>query len=639
MTLTLNQGDEMEGDAPGTEQHGQEQGPGATLEMLLPAIMTSTSQFVNKGKPRAPEVKKFFRTMNEIYAAGSPEARGHMDVIGGDTMDGFMAWTTQGMGARGNQAVQWASMAGTLPGMVGGASKPPPGVDAEDWQDFNKREDVKQDIRQGKRDKEGKFTEEYLFSQSPEGRKAEKKKKRSEGLKQFGIPQFADAINTAVGYIPGIGSTLQSLGENFAMIPGQRGYDEDKSFADKAKGFAKDQAELFGPKAAEYLGNRINPLAGRLAKAAAEAAVRKSRGGKAYNLMTAEERRNALYTDKSKKEKEAESKRLAEFAKEDADYKKGNPLAPRKRTSAKPDLAKQRGIAPGTSEEDRRKVLYEQEQDEERTGQAQQKKERPELRQGSNEQLRDLELRQTRDKQEKATASMKKADTDYSKEQAARDKAMGYGRPRRRPNTAQIAAAAAARNEEVTRVRLADEAAAKRAGYVSSAEASRLAQQGGLAQEGRQTQVGLTMGQGGCSDCGGSMPSAGFLRQVLKHYEGGSRGGGPCYTKPPPPPPPQRGRQRERDAQPRARARRSAEHQARRARAVAPAPPPPPPPRPPVVLRGMDAFYNSPADQWEVINNGQNGQMKLWRHIYNGDVYSQKPRLADDFYQLRWYDF
>jgi len=89
--------------------------------MLVPAIMSTAQQFINKGKPRAPAVRSFFNKMADIYATGTPEARGRLDAIGGDTMEGFMAWVEQGLGERGQRALEWANMAGNLAGMSGGA--------------------------------------------------------------------------------------------------------------------------------------------------------------------------------------------------------------------------------------------------------------------------------------------------------------------------------------------------------------------------------------------------------------------------------------------------------------------------------------------------------------------------------------
>ena len=120
-TLTLDDASPGTGPQAGSPQAQQGgPGPGATFGMLLPAIMSTAQQFINKGKPRAPAVRSFFNKMADIYATGTPEARGLLDAIGGDTLEGFMAWVEQGMGERGQRALEWANMAGNLGGMSGG---------------------------------------------------------------------------------------------------------------------------------------------------------------------------------------------------------------------------------------------------------------------------------------------------------------------------------------------------------------------------------------------------------------------------------------------------------------------------------------------------------------------------------------
>ena len=120
-TLTLDDASPGTGPQAGSPQAQQGgPGPGATFGMLLPAIMSTAQQFINKGKPRAPAVRSFFNKMADIYATGTPEARGLLDAIGGDTLEGFMAWVEQGIGERGQRALEWANMAGNLGGMSGG---------------------------------------------------------------------------------------------------------------------------------------------------------------------------------------------------------------------------------------------------------------------------------------------------------------------------------------------------------------------------------------------------------------------------------------------------------------------------------------------------------------------------------------
>ena len=119
-TLTLKNGD-APGGAPGGAAGAPPIGD-ATLGMLLPALMATAQSFVNKGKPKAPEVRRFFTTMNDLYAKANPEARGMLDKVGGETMDGFMAWTTQGMTQRAQNALSWANMAQNI---AGGAAPTP----------------------------------------------------------------------------------------------------------------------------------------------------------------------------------------------------------------------------------------------------------------------------------------------------------------------------------------------------------------------------------------------------------------------------------------------------------------------------------------------------------------------------------
>lgn len=118
-TLTLKDGDAPGGDSKAATPGTSSPMGNATIGMLLPAIMATAQSFVNKGKPRAPEVRRFFTTMNDLYAKANPEARGMLDKVGGDTMDGFMAWTTTGMTQRAQNALSWAGMAQNI---VGGAS-------------------------------------------------------------------------------------------------------------------------------------------------------------------------------------------------------------------------------------------------------------------------------------------------------------------------------------------------------------------------------------------------------------------------------------------------------------------------------------------------------------------------------------
>jgi hypothetical protein len=142
-----------------------------------------------------------------------------------------------------------------------------------------------------------------------------------------------------------------------------------------------------------------------------------------------------------------------------------------------------------------------------KSGRAQQARENPGLKEGSVEQLRDLTKRQQMAGQAEAEKGARKAETDYAAQAAAAEKARG-GRTGARKQFRRDAGVSAGyvqeQNKQALEQRTKDEEAAKRIGFVAPQ------------QQQQRSEVAGLMGRG--CPCGGAMPSAGFLRQVLMNY-------------------------------------------------------------------------------------------------------------------------
>ena len=149
------------------------------------------------------------------------------------------------------------------------------------------------------------------------------------------------------------------------------------------------------------------------------------------------------------------------------------------------------------------------------------------------------------DNLEKERKGLKDATKKEDDKQAAYQKmnaARGLGRGGRRRKgveytSADLGVIAAQQKDAAARIaadKAAAAAAAKKAGYVSREDAIRMAQQGALNDAGVSQQVALLAPQGGshherCA-CGGALPSAEFMGEVLRKYKGGM---GACQSAPP----------------------------------------------------------------------------------------------------------
>lgn len=469
-SANLNLMEQEQGDSGAVKQEMKE--PGVSLAMLLPAMLTATKSFVEGGVPRAPAVRNYFKQMLDIYESASPEARAMLDKVGGATLEGFNAWASNGMVQRGKKAVEWAGMVRGLPLLQGGRRELDLPEIAQAKSAVNERE------TRATAERAGVDYEDWKAMDPMERRRVAMDKGREEGLKKFGIPQFADFLFDTVSYIPGM-AVPAKVARRFAGIPGMKGYKSRQSFGDKLKDFAKeDLPGIAFDVAKSYMpgGRNVpNPLGRGRKQRGRGMAVAKPE--KQWQNMSVEERLAVPFQKVAKQQSEALSKRESEFRAENERFKnmtkpggvvwdtiQGMPVSdysianPKDNKDMETDIDKLAGL---------QNWQYEQMMDKYESSQrGAQQRERPDLKLGSREQKQDLEMRQRKAEGDKKLEGMKKERQKTLSDAMAREQAFAKQR-------------------------------------------------------------NATKGKGGCDACGSAAPSAGFLRKVLGKYgkTGKMRGG------------------------------------------------------------------------------------------------------------------
>jgi hypothetical protein len=370
--------------------------------------------------------------MLELYESASPEARAMLDKIGGDTMEGFNAWATQGLGERGRRAVEWANMVANLP-MVGGRRE----VDLDGPQAQARSRLFEKGDREFA-EKAGVDYDEWKNMTSMERRRAAVLKSKQEGLKKYGIPQVTDFMLDSFGMLPGMAIPAKIAKRAVTLLPGMTGY-KGKSVGETFKDFAKedlpgiafDVAKSLVPGAQNIPLPRI-PGLGR--------GVPVVKNEKPYQLMSVEERQEQPFRDMVRRQDMATKARADQFKAENArrsnfgdDF--GFMLA--NQTSANPK--NNFDFSALTDEEiaSMKPWEYEQKQADYESGQrGKQARERPDLKQGTRAQKQDLELRQMRAQQDtqlegalnqrqKALSDSANMEAFYAKQRKSKGKGAG----------------------------------------------------------------------------------------------------------------------------------------------------------------------------------------------------------------------
>lgn len=429
--------------------------PGASMGMLLPALLHSAQSFVSSGKPRAPAVRSFYRQMLELYESASPEARAMLDKIGGDTMEGFNAWATQGLGERGGHAVEWAKMVRNLPmvGMGGAALSTGTGGRREvsELQEGARGRVFDKQIR-SEAEEAGVPYEDYKNMGVMDRRRALMPAKQREGLRKTGLPQLTDFMIDSFGMIPGMAPVARIAHRAVSALPGMTGY-HGQTVGDTFKDFVKeDLPGLALDAVTQYVAPRI-PGINRIPGLGRGVPVLKNE--KSYAQMSVQERAELPFRRLVRRQDSATK------VMEDT-FKAENTAPPRtgilgfelpRQTSANPKNNKdmptdEELMAMRADQAEQAQTNYETSQ---RGNQA---RERPDLKMGTNEQKQDLAKRQMRAQQDAelsgALKERKKALSDAANIEAYYAKQRAKGR--------------------------------------------------------------------GCSSCGSAAPSAKFMREVLKHY-------------------------------------------------------------------------------------------------------------------------
>lgn len=432
--------------------------PGASISMLLPALLHYTEEFTAKGKQRAPAVRNHFKQMLDLYEAASPEARAELDKVGGPSLEGFNAWASQGMGERGDRAMEWANMVSNLPMfnmpfLRGGRREVE--FDSPVYQATSQRlEDNYWQVEKDIADKVGVPFEEWKNMSKEEQFRRRMDRAKADGLRKFGLPQLVDGMIDVVGNIPGFKPFSKFAHRMVGVMPGTQAWDPNKKsgwagLVDAGKDFVtKDLPGIAIDYATKGRGRKRSgrglPLAPK---------------PKPYNLMTAEERQMIPFEKIKRAADEAAIKRESRYMMENQRALQAPNTSDKEAfrritdsyTEAKPEnnFEMPGDIAKYNSYED---MLTKYQM----SGREAQAQERPDLKFGSREQKQDLVRRQ-----------------DAAKRDAALEK-------------------------------LAKEKTGKRAALL------------------KQEAVYDKMRQGGssCDACGSAAPSAGFLRKVLGKYSG-----------------------------------------------------------------------------------------------------------------------
>jgi hypothetical protein len=412
--------------------------PGVSLAMLLPAMLTATKSFVEGGVPRAPAVRNYFKQMLDIYESASPEARAMLDKVGGATMDGFNAWASNGMIQRGAKAVEWAGMVRGLPLLQGGRRE----LDLPEI--AQAKSAVFERDAKAMAERAGVDYEDWKQMSVMDRRQAAQDKGREEGLKKFGIPQFADFLLDTAGYIPGMGVAAK-VARRFAAVPGMKGYKPRQSLGDKFKDFAKeDLPGIAFDIAKSYIAPKIPgignlPGMGRGRRRGRGLPVAKPE--KQWQDMSVEERQAIPFQKVAKQQSDALKKREAEFRAENEWFQKratnpgaivwdtisGSPSAisatianPKNNKEMVKDIDKLAGL---------QNWQYEQMAADYETSQlGAQQRENPNLKFGTREQKQDLELRQRKAADKKQMETLVKDRQKTLSDAMAREQAFAQQR-------------------------------------------------------------------------------------------------------------------------------------------------------------------------------------------------------------------